>query len=166
MRYYCCFYSVNHLGLLVLPWMECQVITDYPLLQVPTSPLSFFQFALTVPQYLCIPDDLGQFTNVDNLTIKSLCLLLCDKLLCLHVLYQMGFTNNNSSMEGIPPVVVDVDMGTLVCTMAVEEETLGGIEGLPGHLLMVSMVCIMLSGLSHNLNINVIVSVKIAGAEF
>lgn len=63
-------------------------------------------------------------------------------------------------------MVVDVDMGTLVCTMAVEEETLGGIEGLPGHLLMVSMVCIMLSGLSHNLNINIIVSVKIAGVEF
>lgn len=75
-----------------------------------------------------------------------MCLLLCDKLLCLHVLYQMGFTNNNnSSMEGIPPVVVDVDLGTLVCTMAVEEETLGEIEVQLGHLLMVRMVCILCS---------------------
>jgi len=45
-------------------------------------------------------------------------------------------------------VVVDVvDMATLECTMAVGEETLGEIEaiigGLPGHLLMVSMVCIV-----------------------
>lgn len=102
MRYYCCFYSVNHLGLLVLPWMECQVITDYPLLQVPTSPLSFCQFALTVPQYLCIPDDLGQFTNVDNLTIKSLCLLLCDKLLCLCSLPD-GFYQQQQFYGGYPP---------------------------------------------------------------
>ena len=47
-------------------------------------------------------------------------------------------------MEDILPVALDVDMGTLVCTMAVEEETLGEneviTEGLPGHLPMVSMV--------------------------
>ena len=60
----------------------------------------------------------------------------------------MVFTNNKTSLEGIHPVVVDVvDMETQECTMAVEEETLGAIEaitgGLPGHLLMVSMVCIV-----------------------
>jgi len=61
----------------------------------------------------------------------------------------MVFTNNNSSMEGILPVVVDVDMGTLVCTMAVEEEVPGEIEaitrGPPGHLPMVRMVCFLCS---------------------
>ena len=62
----------------------------------------------------------------------------------------MVFTHHKTFLEGILPVVVAVvDMGTLVCTMVVEEETLGEIEvttgDLPGHLLMVSMVCILCS---------------------
>lgn len=108
-------------------------------------PAAFCQFAITVPQCPCIHNDLGWHTNLDHLTIRALCLLLCDKLLCL--LYQMVFTNNNkTSLEGIRAAWVDVHMGTLVCTTAVVEETLGEseviTEGLLGQVIMVSIVCI------------------------
>ena len=74
-------------------------------------------------------------------------------------------------MEGILPVVVDVDMGTLVCTMAVEEEALGEIEaiteGLPGHLPMVRVVCILCSRDKATLMVsNILCQLKLMGLSF